>query len=396
MRITAILVLGLSGCVGYTTARTSDSGAGGADGRSPDARDRTPDGGDGLVRLPDSGPETPHTVLPCERLSVTGEWEDITPFQTPAGDNFGVSALAINPRNTAVVYLGTSAQGFFTSSDCGATWTKSAGNNSNFINDARQWTMAVSPHNPDIVYTNTGYNVGSAWKSINGGVDWEPLVPERYLRALQFGGFVHLINMDPTDPNHLIVTPHFDCETGTVDGMPLTANCLLETKDAGATWRVVDNTPQGLEGGAQWMLDSETWFWTGPAGLQRTVNGGESWEPVIDGGVTTPEHIVVGDALYVAAVFSLLRSTDRGATWSEVPGAPGTDVLATDGQTIFSGRHASFASASASDPTVWTPLPSIPLSDPVGLQSFGLHYDPDHKVLYSHHLAGGLWRLVLE
>ncbi len=56
-------------------------------------------------------------------------WENVTPpglnlmgsFKTPAGDNFGAHAFVVNPQDNATVYLGSSAQGIFKTTDCGST-----------------------------------------------------------------------------------------------------------------------------------------------------------------------------------------------------------------------------------------------------------------------------------
>ena len=143
------------------------------------------------------GGDDTHVVLPCESLAPGGEWENITPsdvsldpaFDTPAGENYGVHSFVIDPTNTANVFLGTSAQGIYKTSNCGATWSKvNTVENADIIDGGRQWTFVIDPSDPQTMYTNTGYGASNAWKSTNGGTDWKQLVDPAYAAALQAFG----------------------------------------------------------------------------------------------------------------------------------------------------------------------------------------------------------------
>jgi len=362
-----------------------------------------------LVALAACGAGTPpRTVLPCDSLGPGGAWEQITPpevsldpsFKTPAGENYGAHSFVINPRNTANVYLGTSAQGIYKTADCGATWKKvNTGLNGDVMDGGRQWTFVIDPGDPDVMYTNTGYGTGGSYKSTNGGVDWEPFVDPAYAKALQFGGFVQYIRMDPTNPKHLLVTPHFECEIGQgPGGLPSTKGCILETKDAGATWRILEGAPPAGEGASQWMIDADTWLWSAYFdGMWRTANGGATWDPVIDKGTySTANGVrVPGGTFYSGGVFTTLQSDD-GVSWSSLPGSPGTEFLATDGARMFAARGAYYGVAQVSSPSTWTQLPTPAFSKPDNVLTWGLQYDPDHHILYSLNATNGFWRLVLD
>jgi len=320
-------------------------------------------------------------------------------FVTPAGTNYGVHSFVINPKNRAVVYLGTSAQGIYKTVDCGAHWALiNTGRNGDQLSKGRQWTFQIDSSNPEVLYTNSGYGTNTAWKSTNGGVDWDPLIDAKTLTAMENGGFVHMIAIDPTNSKHLIVTPHFLCVPGAVNGLPKTANCIFETTDAGATWQIHDNAPVNQEGDGIWITDAQTWYWAAnPNGLWRTANGGGSWQHVVTSGYTLPHVLQPGNnTLYAAGVFSLLRSTDNGVTWAALEGAPPTDGIAGDATTLFSVKHATFTTASVSSSANWTTLPSPTLADPDRMQSWDMQYDPDHHLLYSVHNVGGFWRLVTQ
>ena len=318
-------------------------------------------------------------------------------FKTPAGDNFGAHSFVIDVKNTATLYLGTSAQGIFKTADCGATWVHvNTGRNGDKLDSGRQWTFLVDPIDPDVLYTNSGYSQNNVWRSMNGGVDWDPLVPEDYLKVMQFGGFVHLIAMDPTNHQHLIVSPHFACEVGAFNGLPKTSSCILETTDAGVTWKILEGTPGGVEGGGPWMDDSNTWYWSRSSeGLWRTANAGLSWEHVYAGGYASIGDVKLSNGKrYCGGVFSMLESSDGGASWTTIPNSPGAQFVAGDGDRLFSARDIYFNTASVNDPSTWTSLPSLPV--PKETNTWDIKYDPDHHILYSVDNTAGFWRMVIE
>jgi hypothetical protein len=348
-----------------------------------------------------SSEDTGHVVTPCDGVAAPGTWEHITPaevnlaadFETPAGENYGVHSFVIDPQDTATIYLGTSAQGIWKSSDCGATWMHiDTGTNADTIDGGRQWTFVIDPIDPQMLYTNTGYGAFGAWKSTNGGVDWEPFVDDAHLAVLQFGGFVQYIRMDATDSQHLLVTPHFECEVGALDGLPMTPACMLETMDAGETWSILEGTPPAGEGITQKMIDADTWFWgEGFGGLWRTGNGGESWEHVYDGGYATAAIFPIAGGYVTGGVFSTLQSTD-GIAWTSIEGSPGTEFFAGDDQTVYASRNGYYSSASTADPTTWTELPMPEFPYPDYIVTWDLQYDPDHQLLYSLNSRNGFWR----
>ena len=423
-----------SGSAGGTTSAAggslSTSGSGGLSGASGGSLsaggtgDATSSGGSGGNGAVDSGGTAgsreggtagsgeggtaPHVVLPCDSLSGPGQWENITPhqvnldagFKTPGlGTNFGATSFVISPKNRAVVYLGTSSQGIYKSTDCGATWAlANTGRNGDQLGKGGQWTFQIDSSNPDTLYANSGYSAAGnwgAWKSTNGGVDWNPLFDAKTSLVT---GFVHMIAIDPTNSQHLIVTPHFTCNTGVVNGMPKTEHCLLETTDAGATWQIHDNTPAAGEGQGIWITDAQTWYWAAAVdGLYRTADGGGSWQHLYSSGYALPHPLLLGNGtLFVGGVYHLLQGTNNGLTWASLDNSPATDGVAGDATVLFSVKHTTFNTASVSNLASWKALPSPNISDPAEMQAVDLQYDPDHHLLYSVHNLGGFWRLVTQ
>jgi photosystem II stability/assembly factor-like uncharacterized protein len=338
-------------------------------------------------------------VTPCPGIGATaGKWDDVTPpavsldpkFKTRAGDNFGTNAFVIDPLNTATVYLGTSGQGIYKTTDCGATWVHiNTGVNGTNVDGGRNWTMQFDAiHN--ILYANNGFgsNVGAngLWKSANGGVDWQQVVTPNI-------EFVAQVEMDPKQPLHLVVTPHFSCTSGHT-------NCLMETEDGGNTWRVVDGAPPMMEGAGIMMLDHDTWFWAQPSGgLSRSPNRGATWTQVSPALARATIYRALDGMLYVPASTAVIRSAD-GINWSEIPNGPGAGALVGTGTQIYTSHGIwgigpmspmePFSVASVGDTNNWSTVPSPLMTYGGGM----LHHDPDHHLLYSSACLGGFWRLV--
>jgi photosystem II stability/assembly factor-like uncharacterized protein len=400
------LLLGCGGSGDRGSGGAGAMGNGGSGGERGDGGSvGTGAGGAGAGGMPQPHPGA------CNDLGAVGTWQSIVPkevsldpaFQTPAGMNYGAHSLVVNPLDSSVIYLGTSAQGIYKSTDCGATWKHiNTGKNGDKLDHGRQWTFLIDPVDPDVLYTNSGYSpdpTGSiAWKSTNGGVDWEEFVSPEYVAALQFHNFVHMMSIDPTDHLHLLVTPHFACEPGSVNGLPKTANCLLETKDAGKTWRILEGTPDAGEGTGHFIQDAKTWFWAASfGGMYRTIDGGGSWQKVYDGGYADPGGVSPSKNIwFTGAEFNVLTSTDDGMTWNVIPNSPGASNVAADATDIFVSRGAGFSRAKAKDPTKWTALASPPFKTPDSVKAWAVRYDADHHVLYSLNSTDGLWRLRLE
>jgi len=152
---------------------------------------------------------------------------------------YGVIALAMNPKNPAVVYFGTHQIGIWKSTNCGSTWIhvntgeKRRCARRRFFNGA----FAIDPVNPEVLYANSGYSSSSgAWKSTNGGVDWKALWPPAdpdLAKVVQYN-FVHKIRIDPTDHQHLLISFHAACNA------PYKSACIAESKDSGTTWKMVN------------------------------------------------------------------------------------------------------------------------------------------------------------
>ncbi len=212
-------------------------------------------------------------------------WEFIGPRNTtpPYRTYFGtaavsgrVNAVAYDPVNENVYYLGAPQGGVWKTTDGGATWQP--------LTDDWQFLqvacIAIHPTNPNIIYVGTGDFQGwmrpfsqGVMRSTDGGQTWQSL------GAAQFGNrCVSDILIDPENPNRITVCTGW----GPYQGV------------AGHLWRSTD-------GGNTWtQVSSVSAIWSDLAMSARNPTTGVRYYYAVGHG--NPGR--------------LLRSSDRGQTWT--------------------------------------------------------------------------------
>lgn len=217
------------------------------------------------------------------------------PIQTPYTDPLvsgRVTALAVDPQNADVVYLGGAQGGVWKTIDGGSNWTP--------LTDAQPSTaigsLAIDPANHNVIYAGTGeenfsgdsYYGAGILKSTDAGATWAqlcwvfcgPVGPDSY-----YGGGAHIGGLAVSPANSQVL---------------LAAVALL-----------------------------------GGDGVYRSSNGANSWTRVLTG---APGNAVLfdpanGNIAYAAmgAVFSgqtegVFKSTDGGQTWNPANGSAGSSL----------------------------------------------------------------------
>lgn len=341
---------------------------------------------------------------PCNALSATGIWEEITPPGVEASLlEYGMNGAALDPTNPSRLFVGSSNSGMFRSDDCGASWVKVS--TGTFGGELGVGVMSplIDPVNPNVIYTYSLYGRYGFYKSVNGGVDWAQVLSPAVLSASPRGGFVGGYSMDPGDHQHLIVTWHDVC---TAPYMPV---CYAETFDAGATWtmRNGDASWAGEEGTFLQFLDSDRWIFSSSInGLWRSNDHGATWTEVpglrVSHGMGQLYRAPNG-SFFMGAKDGVLYSPD-GTSWSNLPGS-GSDMMGVigDGVNVWASSafpfgpawrpdpHQPHRTAALASPTQWSSFPTPPLT--CGADSFA--YDPTRRILYSTNFWEGVWRLVL-
>jgi hypothetical protein len=380
-------------------------------------------GGSGTTDTTSSTGGVAAVVHACTALASAGTWEDITPpavkSQLPGPSNctYGVGAFVTDPQNAGTIVLGTCNMGVWKTTDCGATWTHvNTGKNGGALDSGRQWTFAIDPTDSNVMYTNSGYNafvqsgswqnngVSGAFKSTNGGVDWEVMWPPQDMSFKGVVGydFVGQVVLDPFDRQHLLITWHASC------GAPYNPVCIGESHDAGATWTMVNGRSEwvGGEGQSAYFLDNgHTWLWESQSnGIWRTTDSGATWTQLSTnqaGHGGGQLYRAKDGTFYLAVNEGALRSPD-GITWTLVTIDNPMAGLVGDGTTLYISKgfpwnqgqgpapYQPFWTSPESDGQHWTQMPSPMLSN-----GGGMLVDPAHHLLYSTDEYAGFWRVVL-
>jgi photosystem II stability/assembly factor-like uncharacterized protein len=341
--------------------------------------------------------------------SLGGVWKTINGGKTwtPLTDNQAsqsVGALALAPSNPDVIYAGTGdttysgnayyGRGLLKSTNGGATWTLLANN----LFDRRAISkIVVDPSNPAVVYLATGAgvvnglggNVG-VWKSTDGGTTWTNLTTSIANINPNEDLFSTLL-MDPGDPTHQTLYTAVCSPAGQYFGFSTGAG-VYKTTDGGTTWTRLGGGMLGgvTVGNVQLALC---------AGAPQTVYA----SVVSTGQAGSPPY---GDLL------EMLKSTDGGSSWTKLTPP---DYFAPEHQGWFdttlavdpSGANVVFAGAGAGTNTFiesrdggasWT---DVSLGSPPSPDTFansaphadhhGIGFDASGRLLDGD--DGGLFRL---
>ena len=229
----------------------------------------------------------------------------------------GAVTLAIDPVATGTVYLGSQA-GLEKSTDAGATWVQLQPQGGACF---QVGSLAVDPSSPATLYatgeiatacSSSGVFECSSFKSLDGGVTWSCLAVDliRIVAAPSSPGTLY--GLGPFDPTSY-------------------AQPLYRTTDRGATWTVVDaalpRTPPAVLTLLVDPTDAQRLFVAaGPDEVWRSIDGGQHWSEA-DGGLPMVgvQLLLAIDPLNPATIYAassavgVYRSSDAGSSWQELP-----------------------------------------------------------------------------
>jgi uncharacterized protein (TIGR03437 family) len=293
-------------------------------------------------------------VFSCVLASLWTEARAGVNFWTPLGPNLGwVEAIAFDPRQPLTIYQQVSQEGFplFKSTDGGATFSiinsgcsgvpqfdprnadhvyALCGALSISTDGGRNWRyalgsvsdFALDPNDSQVLYASgfgnpqyAGFS-GAIYKSLDGGVSWSRIL------ETQSGG-ISQIEIDPQDSRVLLAAD--------------SRGNILKSVDSGITWttRPVGGPLYPYSAALEidprhpsFVVYSTAESYSAPDFVARSFDGGETWQRMRLPGVpnTQWDRWIYGFAfdplipgtLYAGGGGGVIRSTDWGATWTDM------------------------------------------------------------------------------
>jgi hypothetical protein len=244
-------------------------------------------------------------------------------------------ALAIDPQNPSVLYAGTGS-GIFRSWNGGAYWSAASSGLpiSNPGNPSSPYVpvtaLAIDPQNTSRIYAArrgvfTATQDSTISISTDGGASW---TPRGGLRASVFS-----LAMDPDDPSTVYAGTDWGVLKSTDGAASWTAaNYGLQSDRNGLSIPFLATDPQNPG-----TLYAATPSPTASAGMFKSTDGGESWNPVNNSGlVATSVNSLVVDptssgTLYTRVGGEVFKTGDSGAHWKKAYSAMPTD----DGRSTY-------------------------------------------------------------
>jgi hypothetical protein len=293
--------------------------------------------------------EEEHKVKP-RHLTLKGEnssqWTLIGPHRTNGLASGRVSAIAVDPRDSNIVYLGAASGGVWKTKDGGSTWTP--------LTDMQPslgtGSIALDPLNPDTVYVGTGEEndfdpTGAGlFKSVDGGTTWKqyagPFLGPVGPSADGFGGSARIgsLAVHPTNTQVLLAAVAFS---------PATKEGIYRSTDGGSTWELMLSGASGTgvvfdptDGNIAYAALGEFFGVNSQNGVYKSLDAGISWTKLGAGGSNGLPSTEIGriaiaitpsqpTTLYVAMANSssqkllgFYKTVDGGQNWTALTNTP--------------------------------------------------------------------------
>ena len=244
----------------------------------------------------------------------------IDPVSSAAVSAGGSGGVSIEPAVGVTVYAG-GIGGVFKSTNGGVNWTPASNGITRYDQHIIVNTVVISPASSQTLFA--GENTG-LYKSVDAGASWSTA------GNAPIGARVVALAIDPLDANKIYSS---------------TNDRIYRSVDGGNTWQAAFS---GLKGTTPYSIAVVPGaLFTGTSnGLFKSTDGGVTWSasdagfPVIGGGNSNPilTLTVLADpstptTLYATPRGLLYKSTDSGASWRPVVGAPGGFYFAIDAKT---------------------------------------------------------------
>ncbi len=203
------------------------------------------------------------TSLPTS-TSIPLTWRRLSMLQELPRDK--ITAIAVNPKDPDVIYIGTENAGIFKSIDSGISWQPADMGLAN----ASITSLAINPSDPNKLYA--GIRTGDVYKTTNGGASW--LASSDGIDGAGSGELPeNSIILSPQSPDNLYVFHR--------------GHTVFHSTDGGSSWSNLRNSCQAnINSFIISPINNEILF-AGfnssnlcQRGVYRSMDGGNSWELV--------------------------------------------------------------------------------------------------------------------
>ncbi|HEX4823299.1 MAG TPA: hypothetical protein VFV19_03220 [Candidatus Polarisedimenticolaceae bacterium] len=275
---------------------------------------------------------------PLQRIAGDG-WAPIGPAPELDGSyafSGRVTAIAINPTNANIAYVGGAQGGVWKTTDHGATWTPMTDTQASLAIGS----IAIAPSNGNVIYAGTGegnqscdsYFGAGILRSTDGGATWTLLGATPFANTSVTKILVH-----PGNPNIL-----WAANGGGIGGFlcfagPAGTYGVWRSTDAGATWlHVLGSTQIGSNAAIHDLAADPTnpniiYAGANHSGVWKTTNGGTTWTKLAGGLPSSVGRVAVAvDPVTNTTVYATFenasngrhldtyKSTSSGTSWSVV------------------------------------------------------------------------------
>jgi hypothetical protein len=348
-------------------------------------------------------------ILACDEVKQGSGWQEVT----PPGDLGDVSLITLDPLQVGTIYVQMHkggngmhypTDGLYKSSNCGSTWNKvppgrNASDQPNAdgkvinIHSGSLVSLIADPVEEGLMYTATNYGPCGLWKSTNGGVDWDNVIPANLVQYLGCGGWFNALSVDPTDRKHLVGATHNGCMGA------YAPNCLPETRDGGATWRLIPAPVSGSEQCGPYIHNATTMIYaSGQNGVWVTAddapnNDKPTWTKIAQGANGGDTGLFAYRAsngkYYVGSDYGVLEGSADFLTWTLDTNSPRPIAFITGtGVNMFaSSRSPDIYTSKETNPNAWSKLQAG--GTPPDMAGRWLAYDAQHKLFYSSMWGNG-------
>ncbi|MGH1365445.1 MAG: FlgD immunoglobulin-like domain containing protein [Calditrichia bacterium] len=269
----------------------------------------------------------------ANKTSSEADWQPLGPSQWNEGNGWNpgigrVNCSAVDPQNPNKLYVGAPSGGFWRSTDGGQNWETTTDN----LPVLGVTAIAIDPANTDVIYIGTGdgdagdtYSIG-VLRSTDGGTTWQTTGLNWNISQTRR---ISKILIDPSNTDVLIAA---------------TNNGVHKSTDAGASWT---QRASGNLKDIEFKPGDPSIVYAAGTSFLRSTNGGDSFSTITQGtppsfnvirlaiAVTSanPDYVYLLAGNNSASFLGVFRSEDSGASFTQRSSTPNILGYAPDGST---------------------------------------------------------------